>query len=290
MTTGFGVDATVDGTGKVTSGTSAWDVRRVWGGLIATPGIISGAVVSTSTTGMQYSITDGVVAIKPTANEIIPVPVFGTTLTTLPAPSSGTRTDYIYVQQRYPSIDGDSEVVLGVGQSIPDRAQLLKAFFVSAGQTKTSQAVQNGGVDYAIPYGASLGTLFQNRDTFNGKFTTTTTIAQSQLYVPTDRLVKVSVLASVSADAANGFDNSKYCEASFRVYLDNVSQWRWNTPGLHQAWGHYYWEDTLTLTRGVHTLRCDRGRQVGPGTPYQHYQAGEMPGTLFTVDDIGPAV
>lgn len=289
MTSGFGVDATLDGNGGVLSGTSAADIRKIWGGLLS-PGIISGCAVTTSTTAMSYNVAAGVVAIKAANGEIIPAPVDSVTVPTSAAPASGSRTDIIYAMQRYPSIEGDSNIVVGVATTLPARAVALRKMTVSAGQTKTSLATQSGGIDYSIPYGASLGTLQSYRDTTMGTFVAAQTLGSKSIYLPTDRLLRVSILTSVSADGANGFDASKYCEAGYDFMLDGVKQWRWNTPGLHQAWAHYFWSDVIQVSAGTHTVAYSRYRVVGPGTPFHRYVVQDMPGTLFTVEDVGPVV
>src|SRR4029453_13484136 len=165
MASGFGVDASADGT----SGTSSSDIRKIFGGLYS-PGIISGCTITTSASTMQFTIAAGVVAIRPATGETILAPLAQQTITTSSAPATGTRTDILYVQQRYPSIEGDANLVFGVSTVLPARAVAIKKFIISAGQTNTNAAVATGGVDYSIPYGASLGQLWKYQDTTNAAY------------------------------------------------------------------------------------------------------------------------
>jgi hypothetical protein len=289
MTSGFGVDATVDGGGVVTSGTTAQDIRRIQGAQYPSSGIISGCAVTTSATLMRYTVASGTVAIKVATGETILCPVDGGNITAAAAPGSGTRTDIIYAQQRYPSVEGDSTVVIGVASTLPARAIALKKYIVSAGNTNTNQAVVTGGIDYALPYGSSLGILFQHQNVANGTFSVTSSAwGIGSIYVPVDRLLEVSILTNLSCNGASGWDNSKYIEVAFDFVFDGVKKWRWNTPGLHQAHATYFWSDTIIATAGTHTVGYDRFGSGGTGTPYHHYEGTALQGTKFIIKDLGP--
>lgn len=292
MTSGFGVDATLDA-GTVVSGTTSQDIRKIFGGLYS-QGIISGCSVSTSGSLMRYTVASGVVALSTSTGEIILCPVEGGNLVVAAAPATGTRLDTIYVQQRYPNIEGDSNVVIGVVSSpalLPARAMALRSFTVSAGNTNTNQAVATGGIDYCLPYGASLGILHQHHNVANGTFSKTSSAwGIGNIYVPIDRLLEVSILTNLSSSGANGFDNSKYVEVAFDFVFDGVKKWRWNTPGLHQGNSTYFWSDTIVATKGNHTVGYDRFGSGGTGTPFHHYQGAALQGTKFIVKDLGPVI
>ena len=293
MTSGFGVDRAADGL----SGTSAQDIRKIFGGLYSA-GVISGAKITTSPSAMSYSVSAGVVAISTATGEVVMAPVPAGTVPTT-APGSGSRTDIIYAQQRFPSVEGDADLVLGVGTVLPSRAVKLDSYIVSAGQTNTNSAVRTGSVDFSIPYGASLGTLYEQRYTGNGYISVATpgaTILTGTITVPTDRRIRVTVNACMSATRSTSgptavrFDDLAYTEAGFMFKLNGSTQWIWNTPGLHQAWANYSWNDYLNVTAGTHTVSLNAFRVVGPGLPYFRYTGGEYRGTLFTVEDAGPVV
>jgi len=286
MTAGFGVEKAADG-----SGTTSGDIRKIFGGLY-TPGLISGCLVTQSATDMTYVVSAGVVAIKTATDEIILAPVATTTVPTAAAPGSGTRTDYIYAKQDYPSVEGDANIVLGVGTSLPSRAVLIKKFIVSSGNTKTSQAVATGSIDYSIPYGASLGVLHKFQDTTVGTLPTALTRKGSgTISLPTDRRLKFSLTTTIQANNAVGFDNSKYCEWGFLPNIDGGDFILWATPGLHQSLSTLYFEGYFNATAGTHTVNYGAVRISGPGTAYHYYGTlggyGRV-GTIFQVEDAGP--
>jgi hypothetical protein len=289
MTSGFGVDGAADGS----SGTSSADIRKIYGGLF-TPGIISGCKVTTSASAMSYTVASGVVAIKSATAEIILAPVATTTVATAAAPSTGSRTDIVYVQQRYPSVEGDANIVVGVGTTLPARAVELRRFVVGAGDLNTNATVATGGVNYSIPYGASLGVLHSWQNTYSGPLSTSLIReGQGSITVPTDRRLKFSVNALLYANAASGFDNSKYTEHYFLPNIDGGDMVIFTTPGLHQAWGQYYWEHSINVSAGTHTVNLGSGRMVGPGQACTFYGVSSgfgRTGIRFTVTDEGPVV
>lgn len=289
MSSGFGIDPTKDGTtGVITSGTTSLDIRNITAGIYS-PGVINGAIVSTSASNLTYNVSAGVVCFPLGTNESVlgPVPAVSGLATT--APASGSRTDIIYAQQRTPAIDGVSDVNVAVGTSLPPRSVMLGSYTVSAGQTKTSSAVKTGDINYSIPYGAGLGLIWQYRDTTNGTYTGRTTFHTHTNYLPTQRLIRITVATCHSAGSAVGFDNAHYCEAGFDVVVDGTLKTTHQTPGLMQAWGNYQWSDYYVLGQGTHIFSYDRYRITGPGSPYQHYGGGRI-GTLISVEDVGPVV
>lgn len=289
MTSGFGVDATADGT----SGTSSSDIRKINGGLY-TPGIISGCAVTTSASAMSYTIASGVVAIRCATDEIILAPVATTTISTPAAPTTGSRTDIVYVQQRYPSIEGDANLVVAAGTTLPARAVELRRYIVSAGNLNTNATVATGGINYSIPYGASLGVLHRWQNTYSGLLSTALIReGYGQITLPTDRRVKFSVNALLYAAGASGFDNSKYTEHYYLPNLNGGDMVIFTTPGLHQAWGQYYWEHTVDVSAGTWPVNLGSGRMVGPGQAATYYGVSSgfgRTGVVFTVEDMGPIV
>jgi hypothetical protein len=301
MTVGWGVDATKSGS-VVTSGTLASDVRKVWGALF-TAGIISGCGVTTSSSQMDYTVTSGVVAIQTAVGEVVMAPVQGTTVPTGAAPGTGSRVDVIFVQQRFPT-DGDSYVSVRVlpfaneaAVALPPNSQELKRYLVSAGQTNTNAAVFIGDIDYSIPYGSSLGVLWEYKDTYNGPLPAVGSPIQRKghktIYLPTDRRLRFSIQSTLYAIGAVGFDNSKYCEYGFLPSIDGGDFVLWTTPGLHQAHATYQWVGYFNATAGNHDVNFGGFHASGPGQAFQlagvHGGFGRT-GTVFTVEDAGPVV
>lgn len=301
MTSGWGVDATVVD-GSVTSGTEAADVRKVWGALY-TPGVISGAKVTTSASAMTFSVSSGVVAIKTATGEVVMTPVQGTTLTTGAPPGTGSRIDVVFAQQRFPT-DGDSYSIYRVlpfateaAVSLPANSQEVRRYQVNAGPANTNAAVIKAGINYSIPYGATLGRLHYYQHTasgINGGLPAFSRVGHGSFTLPTERLLKFSITAVLNASGASGFDNSKYCEYGFIPNLNGGDFVLWQTPGLHQSWGTYYFESTIVAPAGETTVNCLFTKIVGPGTPLGHYGTDGSGygrrGIEFIVEDIGPVV
>jgi hypothetical protein len=254
---------------------------------------------------MTYSVAAGVAAIPTGTKEIVMAPVQATTVTAPAAPGSGTRVDLIYAVQRFPS-SGDSYVQIKVDSFAKDSDAFLPAnaieldrYLVTAGQTNTNAAVRLWGINYSIPYGASLGLLHQWQNTYNGLLSIPLLReGHGKFTLPTDRRVRFSISACLSAEGANGFDNSKYCEWYFLPNIQgptvNGDPVIWTTDGLHQAWGTYNFELYLDLPAGEYTTSIGAGRMVGPGRALLHYglDGGGFgrPGLLYRVEDDGPVL
>jgi hypothetical protein len=290
MTTGWGIDPLKSGS-TVTAGTTAADFRQIQGGLYS-PGLISGGKITRSASALSYTVSAGVAAfpiVTGTAPQTVLGPIPAQTVNTT-APSSGTRTDIIYAQQRIVSVEGDPQIVLGVGTSLPARAVMLDSYIVSSTNTNTNAAVKTGNIVYSIPYGASLGRLVNITSMFNTNFniTAASTLGSGTFFLPTDRLVQLSLTVSVSANLAVGFDNTKYCEAGYDVFFDNVKMYSWSTMGLHQAWQEINWNDYIQFTAGSHTIRVEQYRAQGPGTPRGRAVSSTSPYARISIVDVGP--
>lgn len=295
MTTGFGIDPIKDVDGNVTSSTTSEDIRQIYGSLY-TPGLISGGIVTTSPVANTISVGAGVGAFpivvdnstdpeKPQNRRTVLGPIPATADIPITPPTSGTRTDIIYAQQLTPTNDGANDVVVRVGTVLPARSVKLATFIVSSSNTTSNAYVRTGNVDYSIPYGSS-GKLFMYRKiAAGGTITTRRNILTNSFHLPTDRLVNVWLNAGLSSSGAVGFDNSKYCEAGFEIFVDDIKIWTWTTGGLHQAWQEHHWSDIDTWKAGEHTVRVEAARFALPGTPVLRDR-----GILFVVQDVGPAV
>jgi len=304
MTSGWGVDATVNGSGVVTSGTESADVRKVWGALY-TPGVISGAKITTSASALTYTVTSGVVAIKTATGEVVMAPVQGTTLTATAAPGSGSRIDVVFAEQRQPA-SGDSYSVYRVlpfateaaaNTGLPANSQEVRRYQINAGTTNTNAAIIKGSVAYSIPYGATLGKLHFYNYTgtgVNNVLPAFSRVGNGSFYLPTDRRLRFKAFGVLSAQGAVGFDNSKYCEYGFIPSVNGDDFVLWQTGGLHQSWQSHYFETTVEVPAGETTVSIILTKIVGPGVPLSHYGVGGegygRRGIEFTVEDAGPVV
>lgn len=294
MAAGWGVDATLDAQNNVVSGTTDADIRKVWGALY-TPGIISGSTITRSSSAMTYTVAPGVVAIRIANGEVVMAPHTGGTVTVATAPATGTRTDIVWVRQRFPNLHNTSELIVEAGTTLPASAHVLGRFIVSAGQTGTAAAVPTGGIDYSIPYGASLGVLhrWQDKSSKNLPMQTHPPVryGHGTIYLPTDRRVRFSYSTTLHAASARGFDNSGYCEYAYIPSLDNSDFVQWTTPGLHQAWMTLHFEQTIEVSAGTHTVNIGYRGVIGPGTARQEggvFEGYGREGAIFTVEDVGP--
>jgi hypothetical protein len=298
MTSGLGVDPTKSGT-TITSGTTSQDIQQIFGGLY-TPGMVSGGTVTTSPSAMTYTTTAGVAIVPMATGQNVPIPVPATTITALAVPASGTRTDIIYAQQRTPAIDGDSDVIVNYGPTLPARSVALKTYTQPAGATNSSAGAVSGDIIYSIPYGASLGQLHFYNWTTPGALPTAgiTRVGAGTIFLPTDRLVNWKVVCVMYAMNATGFDNAHYSEYGFLPHFDGPSGTGdfvlWTTPGLHQAWATYTFEATIPMAAGTYNVNLGMLRIVGPGTPATHYggdsQGFGRRGIEFTITDVGVLV
>lgn len=297
MTTGFGADPLKDENGNVLVGTTEEDIRQITGSLYS-PGLISGGIVTRSASALTYTISNGVAAFpivadatKPENRRTVLGPIPAVTLNVTP-PSSGSRTDIIWARQLTPSNDGNATIVVELGTVLPARAVMIDSYTISAGATNSNAAVKTGNITYSIPYGAPRGTpWFTHRSTFNGVFTATKLAAAAgQFYLPSDRYVTYNLSTSLNSNGAVKFDNARYCEAAYALYLNNEWKFTWTTGGLHQAMQDYYFEEAGTLTAGNYSVRVDRWKSAGDAIaqPYQRYGTGNL-GLLFQIRDAGPA-
>jgi hypothetical protein len=293
MTTSWGIDPLKDGTGKVTLGTTAADFRQIQGGLY-TPGVISGGVITRSASAHTYSVSAGVAAF-PIVTGASPQTVLGPIpayVLTIPPPGSGSTTYIIYARQRTVAVEGDPNVVVDFGTTLPDRAVMLNSFIVSSTTANSNAAVKTGDIKYSIPYGASLGILYQHTATANWAFTGRAADGTGSFFLPTDRLVRVTLTATLSAVratsqiAAVGFDNAAYCEAGYDMFLDGVKKFSWTSIGLHQAWAEHTWTGILTIPQGTHTVKYERYQAKGPGWPF--VRGNSSGGNMFILEDVGP--
>lgn len=297
MATSWGIDPLKDSNGVVQIGTTADDFRKIQGGLY-TPGLISGGKVTTSASALTYTVSGGVAAF-PIVTSGVPQTVLGAipaTVLSTSAAVSGTRMDLIYAQQRTVAVEGDPNIIVAVGTSLPDRAVLLDGFIVGTTTASTTAATRSADIKYSIPYGASLGRLVNMTSMFNSNFAIAasgtqprSSLGSATYYLPTDRLIRISLTATASANGAIGFDNSKYCEAGYEVLIDNVIQFTWTTGGLHQSWEENNWDGYIQHSAGSHTITVRHFRASGPGTPRGRALTGQ-PYARVIVEDIGPVV
>lgn len=292
MATGFGVDPLILN-GVPTKGMTAQDVRQVFGGLYS-PGVISGAVVTTSNAGLTYSISAGVAAIPVSSTEVVLAPIPARTINTT-APTTGSRTDIIYVRQEFASGNSDVDVEIEIATTtIPPNSLEIARYTVPQNAPNTNSAVRTGAVDYSIPYGGSMGLLYSNQSTFNG---VPTEPAGTDVYylagsfdLPTDRRLRFTVSISISTEDGQDGTYGNWVEPIIAPQLDGVDlvNWRFRANGTWQTYFFSY--DTLTpVSAGPHTVRLRRNIFSQAGRKVSIHYGGGQTGTTFAVTDLGVA-
>ena len=128
MSVGFGADPTVDAQGKVLVGTTSSDIRKILGALY-TPGLVQGGKITPSTSNLTYKVDAGVAVIPMATDEN--VIVNWPTVTNLTSGATNLpREEYVYVMQRTPRDDADSNVVVRAGTSVPGWIQAEDGSYV----------------------------------------------------------------------------------------------------------------------------------------------------------------
>lgn len=265
MATGFGVD-----------GTSTEDIQRITNALY-TPGVISGAIVIPSTTGLTYSVSQGVICIEmaPGLNVLAPVPSG-----TVPATAGGTDTIYA-------SHTADNDVLPQVvsNGTPPTGSVVLDRFIVPAGATKASSASRTGNVDYSIPYGTNGHSLWYYSYSHNGSLSEINLTTTGKFFVPTDRVVDVSCLGTFDTVGGEG---SVY----FNVEFDGVTVTNMGTGKLSNWYTTHYLLDTLSVDAGEHTVRITISASGDLSAVYMRTggEATKRPGLKYKIRDAGVAV
>ena len=118
MVTGIGVPA-ITGTDGAKIGSSAIDDRLMVYADYTSLGLIRGGKVSTSSSGMTYTIGHGnanmsiAVASRSAADGATKFPIVAQTVNTTAAPASGARLDVVWARQNRPDLgDADNSVVV----------------------------------------------------------------------------------------------------------------------------------------------------------------------------------
>lgn len=159
-------------------------------------GRISGCKITKKST-MAYDVGAGAVVVMTGSNLAVKVPVEAVTVSTIPAPSTGSRTDYIVV-----STMGAVSVV----QAKPASGTIIAEFNVPAGITGTTGASQVADSRFAMPIGTPMGPLVPRWSDPAGQGALADpaerTIYQTVLpLLPTDRWVEVRLTQAIYANA-----------------------------------------------------------------------------------------
>lgn len=291
---GYPVGLAPNGAGD---GTEPEDVQRwIWSLYRSeNPGIARGLTV-TGRSDMRYNISSGVVILPNGDQQAIAVPVSAVNVSTLPAPSSGSRTDYIYV-----GADG----AVGVGTSQPANTALIDKRTVPAGITATTATVsQLGNRNFAPLYGSSMGQLMywkhsaadltQIKDSAGQERTMVT----DTITIDSDRRLEFQLQVSMEMTRGSNTKAWGWKRDTFvwSIWIDNVR--RWSTElGVSEFPETKFASVDIPLTAGTYKIELRRTRRLigteEPSTDFPRLRTGgseQWPGTTFKVMDQGATV
>lgn len=293
MATGFGIDGTKDVNGNITSGTSSQDIRKIFGGMFTT-GVLRGLNVTTSSTSMDYVVSPGsaIIAISGgNGDEVVPVPGYGATVTTA-AGGASARTDHVYIKQNRPSVEGNSNIVYGVTNTMPtegDGRLVLKSFTVPANMTNTSQASVTGDVRYATPYGSAGRILVDLVDTYSGAMPAKPSLDQGGSFsLTTDRMVRIDITTTIDCEVVGGVDEGVFTI----VYVDGQRVTTFSSGYLsHNVPTSHSYSLVRPLSAGNHNVTISRqpmnGNKATSKIYFRYGGSGGYAGQRVYVTDAG---
>lgn len=286
MATGFGMGPDQNG-----NGTTPDDIQRITSAEYIWAGIINGCTVN-QTTGMSYQVDGGAAVIRVGEFAKVKVPVFAQTIPTLPAPATGSRTDIVYVKQNFPASDGNNQVVIGVGTSLPANSLELARYQIPAGITSTRQATYLGNPIFTRPVGGQFGTLLQltDTDTSTHKPGEVITRGVGSFYLWTDSDVEINLSSCISTPGSGVND---YGSVMYTIYIDDKIFKSWERA-YNNVWEIKQFTQYAYLPLGRHTIKYTaQTRWVPSGKPGQwqvrHGYAEKFPGDELTVVHSGVA-
>lgn len=288
MTTGFGMAPDSNG-----NGTTPDDLQAVIAAQYPEAGIISGCEVK-GTAAMIYQVASGAVCIHLAPGRAVLVPVPAQQITTQPAPTTGSRTEYIYCQQLTEPVNGSVASKVAIGATVPANAVMLSKREVQANIKATTATQEAGNVVFSRPVGGSLGVLHHHettRDTPHnlGEFRR----GAGTFFVPTDRTVDIRLTSTVTTATSETNVTPVVANGSvfYDIYVDDRLVLR-RERAFNNIWESKDFSTIQTLQKGQHRIHY-----VVRHTTYGHpwwVVRGEnggfpFPGDSLTVTDIGVA-
>lgn len=299
MSVGFGIPQLTSGDSIV--GTTAQDMRHILGALYPSTGVIDGLEVTGDTT-LSYTVAPGVAVCSRGASDGAVLARYegGTTDPVEANASSSPRLDIIWLAAHDAAQgDADNLVVVGVTQGtaaavpvapdIPTYATELARMLVPGGATTTANATMASTVGYAVPYGASLGTLYHRVSTFDNQLSEDTSRwwreFEPAVTLMQDRRIELMWSCCMSAVTAS---NPGSLLLEFK--LDGVGIWM-TEVGTTKYWETYYISHEMDVPKGTHTFGCYIKKHSG-GKIARHYSpdsgsSSARNGETFDVIDRG---
>lgn len=306
MTTALGVQPDSNGNG-VTPEVHRQIIAAQW----HNAGIIDGLGV-TGRGDLRYNVVAGVaVCSKGTADgKTLAYWPGGQTSAVSAGDASNPRIDLVWITAHNPKVgDADNSVVVGVTQGtpaanpvaprLPAGCTLLRSMRVPANATATSSATPVDSINYAIPYGASLGLLaYDDQSKINqvmndGGKRVPHLLNRRTITLPTDRLVELDWSGCVS-DGETGGAGWISLMHWFKVDGKDIP---YAAVELHVqfTWEQFQHRHVMTLAAGTHTIESWYEWRNGNWGVSWHYgddggQHGGYPGSILAVWDRGVAM
>ena len=240
------------------NGTTPEDIQRIIAAQYLNDGIIDGCQVSGTAT-MQYTVKAGAVVITTGTDMAVLCPVPATTVPTVAAPPTGSRTDTIYVKQMFPTTDGSSQAVVAVTSgAAPSNSVVLDKRVVNAKTTATTSTTSTYDKRYARQIGSSLGILSSAGDTDNTTVHHVSTNVKKgvqRFVVPTDRKIGLRMTTTMSRCKADGVPQQGVLPVvcAIEIYLDNQLIRTFHRQYTGYAAETVQFETSETVGAGAHT-------------------------------------
>lgn len=277
-TTALGIMQTSDG-----AGVDPLTHRRIIKARWSNPGIIGGLAV-TGGSGLTYNVSAGNAVLSRSSSDGYTEAYWegGATPAVSTGDPSNPRIDTVWLKA-YDAQQGDPDnrVHVGVTQGTPSSSPVapsapsgclaIARMRVPAGATSTASAQQTSERSYAIPYGATLGLLASYRDTTNGVIDSVkqrrATRCAVQVTLPTDRLLDLRFVASVSSSGVYGSDDYTNWYVSFLVDGSEVAY-----SGGEMLLSNLTCETrertlTVEVSKGTHTIAVSTAWVSGTNAP-----------------------
>lgn len=237
--------------------------------------VIGGGVITGLGT-LAFQVSAGV-AVCTTAAGAVMVAWDATQTALITPPSSGTTYWVVYV-------DVNGNVLVNTLPVVAPYVTLGK-FSVPAGTTATSSLTNTWNTNYALPYGASLHTLFDGTDKSNNAMGGTINVVTGSFYVPTDRRVCIELTTSLMAVQAHTGNPVATGSAYQKIILDGVLIRSMERQLTGNAESTEQYREYVNVQKGTHTVMLSLDDGV---TGYKRFYAdGGWPGQRLTVLDEG---
>lgn len=235
------------------TGAQPQDLQRIIGAQYMNQGVLpNGGLTVEGTSSMAYKVNSGAAFMWASKSSRLGmlIPVGETTVSTDPAPATGSRIDTVYV-------DDTGAVRVVQGTTVPNGVAIAR-FTVPAGITATTAAQQSLDREFAIGTGQSLGRLTRWVDPGGGAASMSETVRHSsRFHMPSDRLLRFDLTTTLRS--AMDSPGEMYIEVelqnangSWRRRLDVVHGPEWDTRSGNWSVGTREGANTMIVrTRGT---------------------------------------